>query len=66
MRAHREWSQSSGDLRERRLQRLQREIEGIALDLVRDRLGAARDLAVQVLDGEIDPYHAARVLTEGF
>ena len=64
--AHREWSRSSGDLRERRLQRLQREIEGIALDLVRDRLGAARGLAVQVLDGEIDPYHAARVLTEGF
>lgn len=62
---HREWSRQSGDLYERRLLRLQREIEGIALDLVRDRLSDARHLAARVLDGEIDPYRAAQDLIDG-
>ena len=65
VRSHREWSHRSGDLYERRLVRVQREIEGIAQDLVRDRLTNARQLAARVLDGEIDPYRAAQELTEG-
>ena len=63
--SHRQWSRTSGDLQARRLARIQREVEGIALDLVRDRLGDARDVAAQVLDGEIDPYRAAQMLTDG-
>lgn len=62
---HQEWSHHSGGLFERRVRRVRREIEGIALDRVRDHLGDARDLAVRVLDGEIDPYAAAQELTEG-
>ena len=61
---HREWSHHSGDLFQRPVQRVQRELEGMALDLVRDRLGDAGDLARRVLAGEIDPYRAAVVLTD--
>ena len=61
---HRTWAQASGDLRQRRLQRIQREIEAVAADLVRERLGNARDLAERVLAGELDPYLASQLLTE--
>lgn len=61
---HREWSHHSGDLYERRVQRVQREIEGMALDLVRERLGDTREIACRVLAGELDPYSAAQVVTE--
>jgi LAO/AO transport system kinase len=60
---HREWSHHSGDLFERRVQRVQRELEGIALDLVRERLGDTRQAASRVLAGEMDPYRAAQMLT---
>lgn len=63
---HRQWARGSGDLRQRRLRRITREIEGLALDRVRDRLGNARDLAERVLAGEMDPYLAAQLLTESF
>ncbi len=62
--SHRQWAQTSGDLRERRLARIQREIEAVAADLVRERLGNARDLAERVLVGELDPYLASQLLTE--
>lgn len=61
---HREWAKSSGDLRLRRLRRIEREIEGLALDQVRPLLRNAWDLAERVLAGELDPYLAAQLLTE--
>ncbi|HQR79219.1 MAG TPA: methylmalonyl Co-A mutase-associated GTPase MeaB [Actinomycetota bacterium] len=61
---HREWAKSSGDLRLRRLRRIEREIEALALDQVRPLLRNAWDLAERVLAGELDPYLAAQLLTE--
>jgi len=61
---HREWASSSGGLRQRRLRRIQREIEALASDMVRGRLGNASDLAERVLVGEMDPYLAAQLLTD--
>lgn len=61
---HREWAKSSGDLRLRRLRRIEREIEALALDQVRPLLRNAWDLAERVLAGELDPYLAAQILTE--
>jgi LAO/AO transport system kinase len=66
IRRHRDWALSSGDLHQRRLQRIMAEVEGLALDGIRERLGNARDLAERVLSGELDPYLAAQLLTEGF
>lgn len=66
VRRHRDWALSSGDLHQRRLQRIMAEVEGLALDGIRERLGNARDLAERVLSGELDPYLAAQLLTEGF
>lgn len=62
---HREWAQHSGDLRQRRLRRLMSEIAALALDRVRERLGDPGQLAESVLAGELDPYGAAAILTEG-
>jgi LAO/AO transport system kinase len=61
---HRLWAAESGDLRQRRLRRVQLEIEALALDEVRDRLGHASDLAERVLAGELDPYMASQLLVE--
>ena len=61
---HRLWAAESGDLRQRRLRRVQLEIESLALDEVRDRLGHASDLAERVLAGELDPYMASQLLVE--
>ena len=61
---------SSGELVRRRLARVRREIEGLALTEVRSRFahlsGDARldALAEQVLDGDTDPFAAADTLVE--
>lgn len=60
---HRQWARDSGDLRQRRRQRLSSEIEALALDRMKEHLGGAGALAERVLDGELDPYAAARLLT---
>ncbi len=61
---HRQWARSSGDLEQRRLQRVVREIEALAVDKLRERLGNAEELARAVLAGGIDPYRAAEMLTD--
>jgi LAO/AO transport system kinase len=63
--SHREWALASGDLRSRRLRRIEREVRALALDMVRDRLGVPRSLAQSVLAGELDPYEAAREVVSG-
>jgi LAO/AO transport system kinase len=60
---HRDWASRSGDLEQRRLQRVVREIEALAIDRVRERLGGAEEHARAVLAGRIDPYRAAELLT---
>ncbi|RJK98170.1 methylmalonyl Co-A mutase-associated GTPase MeaB [Vallicoccus soli] len=65
---HRDWQGSTGAGRERRLLRAQREVEALALQAVRERVGGVRDGAVlraaaeRVLAGETDPYAAADAL----
>ncbi len=59
---HRAWSAQSGDLHSRRLERIRREIEALALDRLRDEFAGSRALAQRVLDGELDPYSAAQSL----
>jgi LAO/AO transport system kinase len=61
---HRAWAHASGDLRQRRLGRIMREIEALALDRIRAGLHDSAELADQVLAGELDPYQAAQILTE--
>lgn len=61
---HRDWASRSGDLEQRRLQRVVREIEALAIDRVRERLGDAEEHARAVLAGRIDPYRAAELLTD--
>ncbi|SHM26300.1 LAO/AO transport system kinase [Cryptosporangium aurantiacum] len=66
--AHRAWLERTGGLRVRRRERAAREVEAIALEAVRARIGdlrggAALDtLADQVADGKLDPYGAADTL----
>ena len=68
--AHREHLEVSGELKRRRLARIRREIEGLALAEVRARFdhlsGDARldTLADQVLAGATDPFAAADTLVE--
>jgi LAO/AO transport system kinase len=65
---HRNWLEQNGRLRERRHARAAREVEAIALEQVRARIGDLRGsrgldaLAERVLAGEIDPYSAADAL----
>jgi len=62
---HVAWMQHSGTLRERRVRRAGDEIESIALQKLRARMGDLRhgngvdDLAADVVDGKTDPYAAA-------
>jgi LAO/AO transport system kinase len=59
------WMESSGTLRQRRVRRAGDEIESIALQQLRTRMGDLRhgngvdELASQVVDGATDPYAAA-------
>ena len=62
---HFAWMQASGTLRDRRVRRAVDEIEAIAIQALRARIGDLRqgqgvdELAAQVVDGTSDPYAAA-------
>jgi len=62
---HTAWMDGSGALRERRVRRAGDEIESIALQQLRTKMGDLRhgegvdELAAQVVDGMSDPYAAA-------
>jgi LAO/AO transport system kinase len=62
---HWAWMERNGTLRERRLRRAGDEIESIALQALREKMGDLRhgrgvdELAAQVVDGANDPYAAA-------
>jgi LAO/AO transport system kinase len=62
---HVRWMEKSGTLRERRVRRAGDEIESIALQQLRARMGDLRhgngvdELAADVVDGKTDPYAAA-------
>jgi LAO/AO transport system kinase len=66
--AHRAWTESSGELRRRRVRRARDEVEAIAVTALRARWGDVHarteldDLAEQVAGGASDPYAAADVL----
>jgi LAO/AO transport system kinase len=68
---HHDWLVSHGELESRRTRRAAREIEAIAVAVLRARLGGLRGgdalarLAKQVAAGETDPYTAADQLTAG-
>ncbi len=63
--AHRAHLNQSGELQRRRLARVRREIEALALSVVQDRFASSSDgidlgvLSEQVLAGATDPYSAA-------
>jgi LAO/AO transport system kinase len=67
---HVAWMEHSGTLRERRIRRAGDEIESIALQQLRARMGDLRhgngvdELASQVVDGATDPYAAADQIVE--
>ncbi len=69
--SHREWLARTGELASRRRARAAVEIEAIAFDQLRARMGDLRGdatldtLAAQVVDGALDPYAAADSLVEG-
>jgi LAO/AO transport system kinase len=62
---HFAWMETSGTLRDRRVRRAVDEIEAIAIQALRARIGDLRhgqgvdELAAQVVDGRSDPYAAA-------
>ena len=62
---HTSWMEESGALRERRIRRAGDEIESIALQALRTKMGDLRhgsgvdELAAAVVDGTTDPYAAA-------
>ena len=68
--AHCAWLEVSGLLEQRRVRRAAGEIEAIALTALRSRIGdlhgteALGTLALQVVQGALDPYAAADVLVE--
>ncbi len=68
---HREWLESSGELRARQERRAAAEISALALGTLRARIGdlsggtALASLAARVADGAIDPYAAADELLSG-
>lgn len=65
---HREWLESSGNLRARREQRAAAEVSALALGTLRARMGDLRsgnalpELAARVAAGELSPYAAADML----
>jgi LAO/AO transport system kinase len=67
---HRAWLEQNGKLRERRRARAAREVEAIALETLRARIGHLRGgtaldaLSERVLAGELDPFTAAETLLE--
>jgi LAO/AO transport system kinase len=69
--AHRAWLERTGGLVVRRRVRAQAEIEAIAVDSLRARMGRLDGddrldaLARRVVDGELDPFAAADVLIAG-
>jgi LAO/AO transport system kinase len=63
--AHRSWMVEHGELDSRRLRRAGAEIEAIAVDRVRTRLGPVDELAKRVVAGELDPFTAAEQLISG-
>ncbi|WP_329789365.1 methylmalonyl Co-A mutase-associated GTPase MeaB [Lentzea sp. DG1S-22] len=62
---HHTWMTTHGELRERRLRRAGAEIEALAVERVRTRLGPADQLAKRVVEGELDPFAAAEMLISG-
>jgi LAO/AO transport system kinase len=68
--AHREHAQSSGAWQKRRLARLRREVEAIALAKIQQRFAHLSSdirldtLAQQILDGTGDPFTAADALID--
>ncbi|MDI6097768.1 methylmalonyl Co-A mutase-associated GTPase MeaB [Actinoplanes sp. NEAU-A12] len=68
---HRDWLESTGNLRKRREHRAAAEISALALGALRARMGDLRDgtalpeLAARVAAGAIDPYAAAGELLAG-
>jgi GTPase len=62
---HFAWMETSGALRDRRVRRAGDEIQAIAIQALRARIGDLRhgqgvdELAAQVVDGSSDPYRAA-------
>ncbi|MFN8158973.1 MAG: methylmalonyl Co-A mutase-associated GTPase MeaB [Candidatus Nanopelagicales bacterium] len=69
--SHREWLERTGELVTRRRARAAAEVEAIAFDLLRARMGDLRgdarleSLAARVVDGDLDPYAAADTLVMG-
>jgi LAO/AO transport system kinase len=67
---HREWLESTGNLRRRREHRAAVEISALALGTLRARMGDLRggatlpELAARVADGDLDPHAAAAKLLE--
>ncbi|MCY9782312.1 methylmalonyl Co-A mutase-associated GTPase MeaB [Nocardiopsis sp. EMB25] len=67
---HRSHLESTGGLTSRRRARAREEVQGIALDLLRSRMGGVGEnggldaLAKEVAEGERDPYTAADLLLE--
>ncbi|NMM21946.1 MAG: methylmalonyl Co-A mutase-associated GTPase MeaB [Phycicoccus sp.] len=67
---HYAWMEASGTLRDRRVRRAVDEIEAIAIQALRIRIGDLRqgnrvdELAAQVVDGSSDPYAAADQVVE--
>lgn len=67
---HFAWMEASGALRDRRVRRAVDEIEAIAIQALRIRIGDLRhgnrvdELAAQVVDGSSDPYAAADQVVE--
>ena len=67
---HREWLESSGNLRTRRERRAAAEVSALAIGVLRARMGDPREgtalgeLAALVAAGELDPYAAADRLLE--
>ncbi|MFC7534441.1 methylmalonyl Co-A mutase-associated GTPase MeaB [Actinoplanes sp. GCM10030250] len=68
---HRDWLESSGNLRTSRERRAAAEVSALALGVLRARMGglgegtALNDLAARVAAGELDPYAAADELLAG-
>jgi GTPase len=69
---HQAWLESSGELHTRRVRRAAHEVESIALETIRARIGESApggasldDLAERVVDGALDPYAAADRLVAG-
>ncbi|MFL6099182.1 MAG: methylmalonyl Co-A mutase-associated GTPase MeaB [Actinomycetales bacterium] len=68
---HQAWLGQGDELRQRRVARAAREVESIAVQMLRERMGEAQpgeasldDLAADVVDGRADPYAAADRLLE--